>query len=600
MKYILIFMAVIEMHGISFAQENYYEYYNVQIVFDGEKKTITRNYLLRISEDVAINDYRYNAIYIPYDGGIDEAKILVKNGDKILKKYTLEDAVLSTHNEDYVLVSDNKYYSWDLGKLTPGTSVEYNFISHENHALYGDYEPVMGNLPIKKAEIKIIIPISKWQLKYSLDNQAVTTETNRNVTVLTWLNLTARADSEYKNAPDDILPGVWYVFESKDGTPDYSSWNGVYRWHQDLYSENIGIRNQSIFLKIANTPRNIIEAINKECRYVAVEIGLNKFKPEIPDLVWQNRYGDCKGLANLFITWMKLAGYQAWPVLVLGDQDRLGNSEFPSPYQFNHQIAGYISESGDTAYHDLTDNSCPIGYLPRSLYGKFAFPLIENANPFRLGYSPEIPDTLKVYLSGEINGAGTFGGLINVKATGASALSWTKEIVSIQDLEKNGLYNNWLESLFPGARFNNISEISAESVVCEIAANVTKTNFCYQKGDSLIARPWGFTFADYDKAVDTGVFWPIFKQQNTIFLVRVKCFVPQAEFCKDAVTNLPEIPQWLTCKIIDESKNDSLSAELALRFYPATIQPDKFNEYNNYRALLANKLKKGIVFIKNK
>ncbi len=70
-------------------------------------------------------------------------------------------------------------------------------------------------------------------------------------------------------------------------------------------------------------------------RYVAVEMGVQGFRPRTPQQVLSNRFGDCKDKANLLIALLKSSGIEANFVLL----NRGGATDvtFPS-WQFNHAI----------------------------------------------------------------------------------------------------------------------------------------------------------------------------------------------------------------------------------------------------------------------
>lgn len=51
--------------------------------------------------------------------------------------------------------------------------------------------------------------------------------------------------------------------------------------------------------------------VQDNIRYIAFENGIMGFKPEAASKVYQNRYGDCKGMANLLKEMLKICGYDA-------------------------------------------------------------------------------------------------------------------------------------------------------------------------------------------------------------------------------------------------------------------------------------------------
>jgi hypothetical protein len=98
-------------------------------------------------------------------------------------------------------------------------------------------------------------------------------------------------------------------------------------------------------------------------RYVAVEMGVNSFRPHTAEHVLQNQYGDCKDKANLFNTLvraLKIDGLRADLVLV----PRFSQASPEAPgMAFNHAISRVILR-GTTNWFDTTDDVCRPGMLP--------------------------------------------------------------------------------------------------------------------------------------------------------------------------------------------------------------------------------------------
>ncbi|MGB8352346.1 MAG: DUF3857 domain-containing protein [Chthoniobacteraceae bacterium] len=100
-------------------------------------------------------------------------------------------------------------------------------------------------------------------------------------------------------------------------------------------------------------------------RYVAIEIGVQGFRPRTPAQVLTNRYGDCKDKANLLIAMLRSQKINASFVLL--NRGGITDVNFPS-WQFNHAIC-YVPKSSDTAdgaemWLDSTDSVTPFGFVP--------------------------------------------------------------------------------------------------------------------------------------------------------------------------------------------------------------------------------------------
>ena len=94
----------------------------------------------------------------------------------------------------------------------------------------------------------------------------------------------------------------------------------LYGWYSSLV-DNIGNKSNVLNEKVAGLTAGISddnEKIKKiyywvqdNIRYIAFEYGLMGFQPEECQSVYNNKYGDCKGMANLTKEMLKIAGYDA-------------------------------------------------------------------------------------------------------------------------------------------------------------------------------------------------------------------------------------------------------------------------------------------------
>lgn len=147
----------------------------------------------------------------------------------------------------------------------------------------------------------------------------------------------------------DPYPSVRWS-ESKD-------WQSVARWAQPLYQapDQLSPALQSEIDRIAQASRDpqerllaVLLFVQREIRYLGVEIGAGSHAPTHPSLVLERRFGDCKDKSLMMIAMLNALGIQARPALVntaLGQ----GVREFhPTPLAFNHVLVR--AQVGDRAY----------------------------------------------------------------------------------------------------------------------------------------------------------------------------------------------------------------------------------------------------------
>ena len=162
-------------------------------------------------------------------------------------------------------------------------------------------------------------------------------------------------------AADGDAETVWLHYAWGDD----ASWGGVARWYRDLVA---GLPRAAEPVRAAarrhvvDDRRLTLEAladfVQREVRYVAVEVGIGGYRPSPPGEVLDRRWGDCKDKSLLLIDLLAEAGIPAYPALALAGGERV-IVDFPSPMQFNHLIVAVPASAVATGDGDAVAG----GYL---------------------------------------------------------------------------------------------------------------------------------------------------------------------------------------------------------------------------------------------
>lgn len=161
----------------------------------------------------------------------------------------------------------------------------------------------------------------------------------------------------------------------------------LYNWYSQLYSltgNNVtGIKPQVLSL-IADkrTDEDKIKAIyywvQDNIRYIAYEDGFSGYVPAKAQDVFAEKYGDCKGMANLLTEMLKVAGYDAhftW----IGTRQIPYDHSIPVMCVDNHAITTLYLK-GKEYFLDATEKYAPLGENAFRIQGKSA--LIEKGATF--------------------------------------------------------------------------------------------------------------------------------------------------------------------------------------------------------------------------
>ncbi len=110
--------------------------------------------------------------------------------------------------------------------------------------------------------------------------------------------------------------------------------------------------------------------VQHNIHYVAIEDGNNGVVPASALYVYEKRYGDCKGMANLIYTLLKKLGIDAYYTWVGTVELPYKYTEVPTPFIDNHMIVTYIDQAGKYYFLDATAEFQSIEMAPESIQGK--------------------------------------------------------------------------------------------------------------------------------------------------------------------------------------------------------------------------------------
>ncbi len=127
---------------------------------------------------------------------------------------------------------------------------------------------------------------------------------------------------------------------------DFNNWNDVVEWALPLYRPmiNTPVQNEIINSIIENSDsqeQRVLKAllfVQEEVRYLGMEMGVRSHKPNAPDAVIEQRFGDCKDKSRLLVSLLQGMGIQANTALVNTYGDLQQKQPLPTPAVFDHAI----------------------------------------------------------------------------------------------------------------------------------------------------------------------------------------------------------------------------------------------------------------------
>jgi transglutaminase-like putative cysteine protease len=167
----------------------------------------------------------------------------------------------------------------------------------------------------------------------------------------------------------------------------------IYNWNYRLYKmcNNDAEKLKPTLTKIIADKKTDLDKIKAiyywvqdKIRYIAYEDGYSGYIPASAQDVLNNKYGDCKGMANLLTEFLKLAGYDArftW----IGTRALPYQQSLPALCVNNHAIAT-LYFGGKEYFLDATEKYVPFGENAYRIQGKEA--MIANNDKFEIKAVP--------------------------------------------------------------------------------------------------------------------------------------------------------------------------------------------------------------------
>lgn len=213
--------------------------------------------------------------------------------------------------------------------------------------------------------------------------------------------------------PAEYLPGKLLQFS------EYGEWQGVAQWAAALFESpraNSSLVALADSLAKGGSPMERATAalrwVQDEVRYFSVSIGENSHRPQLPEVVLRNRYGDCKDKSRLLVALLRQMGIEAKPVLVSAFAPRIAPRVKPSPFWFDHVIVR-VTLDGHEYFVDPTQTGQTesIADLPPALAGGSGL-VVDAATAALVTIPTDRSDTPQFELNEaisvpEFNGAGT-------------------------------------------------------------------------------------------------------------------------------------------------------------------------------------------------
>jgi len=319
-------------------------------------------------------------IYIPYDkySKIDDIEITILSVDgKKRKTIKKKDMVDQSMVNNVTLATDVRLLIYTVfEKEIPALiKLQYSKTIKESFTIES-YVPVTNeNTAILSSNFTVINYDSTNQLRFSINpwekpSFEVTNTLRKYSFQLKNVTTSHLKMLEAKNISTYITP-ILEDFQMDGIDGNLSSWRNFGLWLTKL-GEGTDVLDEKSKAEIKSIIRdtkdkkviveNLYKYLQKNMRYVSIQLGIGGFKPMPAQDVHNYKYGDCKALSNYMKAILKVAGIPANYIIISAGEDyRKPKIDFPQNV-FNHAIVAVPLEQ-DTIFLECTSQHSPVGYL---------------------------------------------------------------------------------------------------------------------------------------------------------------------------------------------------------------------------------------------
>ncbi|WP_343744649.1 DUF3857 domain-containing protein [Chitinophaga sp.] len=248
-----------------------------------------------------------------------------------------------------------------LEDVRKGDQIEYSYSLTGNNPIFDnkideEYYQVASD-PVVNFYRNIIARPDR-QLHFKAYSQAALPQQRswNGLAVYEWHHINLQDDDNFSNLPS------WYNPFARVQVSEYNSWQEIAQWAQRINTispPGTAIKNKVASLKqqAGNSPEAYLQAalrfVQDDIRYMGIEMGEYSHRPNTPDRVLAQRFGDCKDKSLLLCSLLNANGISAHMAYVNTDLKEVVSQRLPSPTAFNHAIVCAMV-GGKTYWLDAT------------------------------------------------------------------------------------------------------------------------------------------------------------------------------------------------------------------------------------------------------
>jgi transglutaminase-like putative cysteine protease len=597
-----------------------YDKYDIAILNSAEKVTFSINK----SNDLVEVNYSVKEHLMNINHRADIQKYEFYDSKSVIENFSLK---YKTDKQTNFLVNDEFYKSDDLfyndarvkymqvDFPVQGYTYKYHMDKKIKDSKYFTSIYLSDEFPI--IEKTVVIEVPKWlelEIKeFNFDGFSIkkTSTKNEENTIYTYTitNVIGNAKDNFSPGPSFLYPHLLFVAKSftvkNEKKQLFSSTADLYKWYKSLVDSmkddtSVYAAKVKELTATAKTDeekiKNIYYWVQDNIRYIAFEDGIAGFKPDDSQNVFQKRYGDCKGMANLTKQMLKAAGFDA-RLCWIGTNHIAYDYSTPSLSVDNHMICA-LFKNGKRYFLDGTEKYNSFGEYAERIQGKEV--LIEDGASFIIDKIPlqtAVANAEKSIINYTLENE-TLKGKVKMEFLGESRASFLYNYNNIKNDKKEDALKWYLNSRDKNCTVSNIktSDLSNRDQKLSLDYDVAIANHISSFDNEI------YIDLNYDKEYNSFDF----KDRKTDFLLDYKSFddisitlqIPEGYKVSKVPNNIAIATEDYTITMNYEVKGNSLKYTKQFLFKKGKIKSVKFDEWKSHFAEIQKNYTEQVVLTK--
>jgi len=251
--------------------------------------------------------------------------------------------------------------------------------------------------------------------------------------------------------PDPDMPPLYTQVENiRYSTAE--NWEEISRWYWEVSAPHLAKTNAAISNKVDEIGHDISKIykwVAQEIRYMGLTMEDKSpgYAPHDVDITFNHRYGVCRDKAALLVAMLRIAGFDAYPVLIHNGAKQ--DPDVPMPY-FNHAIVS-VKKDGEIILMDPTDESSR-DLMPSYLSDKSYIIATPEGDPLRTSpiVSPK-ENSLVIDSNGTLEASGAILLKMALHFNGINDNSFRSSLVRKSLAGQRSLFQSFVRARYAGA-----------------------------------------------------------------------------------------------------------------------------------------------------